>query len=750
MADRHLLDFVRAALDGMPTANLADLFSEFNYRLHINPVEKLPFELTEIIMQHISPADVIRCSVTSRTFRSRALDSQLWKDFYFREGWRIDFDALSKLTPARGHRRKHESSGDVRSSRKRHHHSSLQVGGTDDTRDWNVQHDELEADDDRRMEGIESETGEQHSTLAELSSLNSPPSSPVEHTDRIRLSEDALLAHNFAYELLPPVTPKITYGKGPNTSINWLWLYKQRRRLESNWDNGRSIPFQLPRPEHMDEAHEECVYTIQFSGNWLVSGSRDKTIKIWDLESQRCTKTLRGQHEQSVLCLQFDPIQDIIVSGGSDSYVVVWRFQDGKVIKKMTTAHSESVLNLRFDDRYLITCSKDKTIRIWNRHEIMSDDPIIPIKGRERLNKEPLRKLEPYSFLCELEGHNAAVNAIQIYENTIVSASGDRTIMMWDVETGVRLRRFDGHIKGIACVQFDGRRVVSGSSDNTVRIFDAATQGEVACLTGHTNLVRTVQARFGDNMVSDEELEKAARDAQDKWAMNIDTLSHMTPSRHALDQVHDIRALNTRIPQGGGGSRWSRIVSGSYDETVIIWKKDAKGKWRANRRLHQDEILASARNRALRHRNLVQPGNGHSGHRGPAPAPPHAGPAQAGPAQAQPHRGQPNAGQGPAQGVANQGGPAAMNPPPQPAPAQQGHRRGAGGGGRHRGAAPVAGGGAPSPFVVEENNSNRVFKLQFDARRIVCCSQNRIIVGWDFANGDKDLEEAGKYFAETD
>lgn len=50
----------------------------------------------------------------------------------------------------------------------------------------------------------------------------------------------------------------------------------------------------------------------------------------------------------------------------------------------------------------------------------------------------------------------------------------------------------------------------------------------------------------------------------------------------------------------------------------------------------------------------------------------------------------------------------------------------------------------------EENNSNRVFKLQFDARRIVCCSQNRIIVGWDFANGDKDLEEAGQYFAETD
>jgi F-box and WD-40 domain protein 1/11 len=37
----------------------------------------------------------------------------------------------------------------------------------------------------------------------------------------------------------------------------------------------------------------------------------------------------------------------------------------------------------------------------------------------------------------------------------------------------------------------------------------------------------------------------------------------------------------------------------------------------------------------------------------------------------------------------------------------------------------------------------RVFKLQFDARRVVCCSQNKVIVGWDFADGDPALELVG-------
>lgn len=53
-------------------------------------------------------------------------------------------------------------------------------------------------------------------------------------------------------------------------------------------------------------------------------------------------------------------------------------------------------------------------------------------------------------------------------------------------------------------------------------------------------------------------------------------------------------------------------------------------------------------------------------------------------------------------------------------------------------------------IAAAENAPARVFKLQFDARKIVCCSQAPVIVGWDFCNGDAELEETARFFATVD
>ncbi|TKA62097.1 hypothetical protein B0A49_10886, partial [Cryomyces minteri] len=55
---------------------------------------------------------------------------------------------------------------------------------------------------------------------------------------------------------------------------------------------------------------------------------------------------------------------------------------------------------------------------------------------------------------------------------------------------------------------------------------------------------------------------------------------------------------------------------------------------------------------------------------------------------------------------------------------------------------------APHLQPAHGTGSARVFKLQFDARRILCCSQNPVIVGWDFANGESEVEEASRFFGE--
>jgi F-box and WD-40 domain protein 1/11 len=319
--------------------------------------------------------------------------------------------------------------------------------------------------------------------------------------------------------------------------------------------------------------------------------------------------------------LQFDPTtkEDVIISGSSDSSVIVWRFSTGQKINEIPSAHEESVLNLRFDHRYLVTCSKDRKIKIWNRNALTATDQdypkvkrstqtarlpsyIVPVDDMEpslleaRMANGVVRALRPYMLLMTLEGHGAAVNAIQIDGNVIVSASGDRLIKMWNVTNGQLVRSLQGHHKGIACVQFDSRRIVSGSSDNTVRIYDAYSSAELAELKGHTNLVRTIQAGFGDLPGSEEEDSKKARKVEQKY-IGDSVNGSIAEDRELTRRIRNAETgsskitLGSRLPPGGGGSKWGRIVSGSYDESIIIWRKNAQGDWVIGQTLRQDSNM---------------------------------------------------------------------------------------------------------------------------------------------------------------
>jgi F-box and WD-40 domain protein 1/11 len=101
---------------------------------------------------------------------------------------------------------------------------------------------------------------------------------------------------------------------------SWYYWYKQRHQLEYRWSVGKVA-------SHYLIGHTDSVYCLQFDDEKIVTGSRDRTLKIWDLGSYQCVRTMEG-HEGSVLCLQYN--DEVIVSGSSDMTVMVWDMKTGQ------------------------------------------------------------------------------------------------------------------------------------------------------------------------------------------------------------------------------------------------------------------------------------------------------------------------------------------------------------------------------------------------------------------------------------
>lgn len=202
--------------------------------------------------------------------------------------------------------------------------------------------------------------------------------------------------------------------------------------MDENWRMGNHDP-------EVIECNGNGIYCLQYDMEKVVSGSRDNTIKIWDMKSRVCHRVMEG-HTGSVLCLQFDDTK--VVSGSSDATVRVWDIKTGEC-KQVISDHSQSVLHLRFDKTRLVTCSKDHTVRLWTI-------------GADGMSFRPQ---------FQLTGHRAAVNVVEFDDTYIVSASGDRTIRIWSTANGTLLNTLKGHSRGIACLQFRNGYIVSGSSD---------------------------------------------------------------------------------------------------------------------------------------------------------------------------------------------------------------------------------------------------------------------------------------------
>ncbi|EPE10801.1 hypothetical protein F503_05896 [Ophiostoma piceae UAMH 11346] len=303
------------------------------------------------------------------------------------------------------------------------------------------------------------------------------------------------------YATSGPVQPGVGLGVPPaRPSSDWRQIYRVKHELDRRWQEGKTRPVYL-------NGHSDSIYCLQFDEQKIITGSRDRTIRIWDMKTLECRLVVgppdvvqdpkllhdeNGQathyittahhtrsttsmptavsfpmhHSASILCLQYD--DSILVTGSSDSSCIVYSVKSGYRPVRRLLHHSAAVLDLCFDERYIVTCSKDVTICVWDR--------------------------ETGAMIKQLRGHSGPVNAVQMRGNTIVSCSGDFRVKLWNIDTGKAIRELTGHTKGLACSQFseDGRFVASAGNDRVIRIWDANTGECLREMKAHTSLVRSL------------------------------------------------------------------------------------------------------------------------------------------------------------------------------------------------------------------------------------------------------------------
>lgn len=101
------------------------------------------------------------------------------------------------------------------------------------------------------------------------------------------------------------------------------------------------------------------------SGPFLISGSRDKTIKMWDVSVGLCLFTLTG-HDNWVRGLVFHPGGKYILSASDDKTLRVWDIKNKRNHKTLEAhSHFTTSLDMHKSAPFVITGSVDQTIKVW-------------------------------------------------------------------------------------------------------------------------------------------------------------------------------------------------------------------------------------------------------------------------------------------------------------------------------------------------------------------------------------------------
>jgi F-box/WD-40 domain protein MET30 len=353
----------------------------------------------------------------------------------------------------------------------------------------------------------------------------------------------------------------------------------------------------------------------------LITGSYDRTIRIWNLDTAALVRQLTG-HTRAVRCLQFD--QMLLFTGAMDGTVRMWNWRAGECLRVLE-GHSDGVICLNYNGYLLATGSADSTIAIWNfrtgkrsvlrGHQewvnsvVLWDGKTSPgdldptrmpsFTTRHRTPASPQpdsnKSIQPGTFTHEtslhegVDGDKEKLKGPDLDEGAMLfSASDDGTIKLWNLATETCIRTFEGHkaqVQSLRVLMVDMTEedlLKSNKSSNTSATVSRGRNGRRSVTPPGTGLVSGDQyGLIGGSVSNIMEIDEVGVPIPE--GLDMEAVKRGQPGQPRVylspppEDGPGVKGENHGSGSGNGvdgiGERQKKalVVTGSLDGTVKIW-----------------------------------------------------------------------------------------------------------------------------------------------------------------------------------
>ncbi|KAH7917380.1 WD40 repeat-like protein [Leucogyrophana mollusca] len=257
-------------------------------------------------------------------------------------------------------------------------------------------------------------------------------------------------------------------------------------------------------PTKVFKGHADEVWSVAYfpDGQHIASGSHDKTVIIWDIESGR-QDGQPLQHDSDVVWIAISPDGRRIASGTEEGGLVIWDALTRKVVHEIKGSRVQR-LAYSPDGRWIATApvSNEKVVQLWDadtgrpgREPLKCGGNVFSVvfspdgsRIAAGLGDGYFQVIEISTGECvvgPIKGHTRGIVSSVVYSpdgRLLITASRDQSIRVWDSKTGIEVGKpMLGHDNYVNCISItaDGRRIASAGEDATVRVWDLETRLQV-------------------------------------------------------------------------------------------------------------------------------------------------------------------------------------------------------------------------------------------------------------------------------